>query len=137
MNGDGGEIQPGTRKHSTDASFRATPAASSMPAWYPELLASGTRQGNTGRSKEISVANRELLAFYWSIGRELAQRETQEGWGVKVVTRLSEDVRSAFPDATEFSLRNLRYVKSFAQACRIPQCCNKLLQHCPQAIRTC
>lgn len=116
MNEHRGEIQPGARKHASDASFPGTPAPSSMPAWYPELLASVTRQVSTGRSKAISAANRELLASYWAIGRELAQRETEQAWGSKVVTRLSADVRSAFPGATGFSPRNLRYMKSFAQA---------------------
>lgn len=116
MSPSGGEIQPGARKHSTEASFPATPTGSSMPEWYPELLASVTRQVSTGRSKAISAANRELLASYWAVGCELVLRETQEGWGAKIVTRLSANVRSAFPDATGFSPRNLRYMKSFAQA---------------------
>lgn len=116
MSRGGGDIQPGARKYSSEASFPATSALSSMPEWYPELLASVTRQVSNGRSKAISAANRELLASYWAIGRELLQRETQEVWGTKVVTRLSADVRSAFPDATGFSPRNLRYMKSFAQA---------------------
>jgi len=112
----GGEIQPGARKYANNALFPVTPAASSMPEWYPELLASVTRHVNTGRSKAIAAANSELLASYWAIGRELAQREAEQGWGAKVVTRLSADVRSAFPGATGFSPRNLRYMKSFAQA---------------------
>jgi predicted nuclease of restriction endonuclease-like (RecB) superfamily len=116
MKRNGGEIQPRARKHANNASFPGTPAASSMPEWYPALLASVTRQVNTGRSKAISAANRELLASYWAIGRELAQRESEQGWGARVVTRLSADVRSAFPGATGFSPRNLRYMKSFAHA---------------------
>lgn len=57
-----------------------------------------------------------MLASYWAIGSELARRETEQGWGSKVVARLAADVRSAFPGATGFSPRNLRYMKSFAQA---------------------
>jgi predicted nuclease of restriction endonuclease-like (RecB) superfamily len=87
-----------------------------MPEWYPELLASVTRQVHTGRSKAIIAANQELLASNWAIGRELAQRESEQGWGSKVVTRLAADIQSAFPGATGFSPRNLRYMKSFAQA---------------------
>ncbi|MET4095222.1 PDDEXK nuclease domain-containing protein [Arthrobacter sp. UYCu712] len=101
---------------STPASFESTPAKSGMPEWYPELLASVAREVNSGRSKAISAANREMLLSYWSIGSELAKRESAQGWGSKVVTRLSADVRSAFPDARGFSPRNLRYMKSFAEA---------------------
>ena len=101
---------------SSPASFESTPAKSSMPEWYPELLASVSRQINSGRSRAISAANREMLLSYWSIGNELAKRESEQGWGSKVVTRLSADVRSAFPETRGFSPRNLRYMKSFAEA---------------------
>ncbi|WP_426297894.1 PDDEXK nuclease domain-containing protein [Arthrobacter sp. R-11] len=101
---------------SETAHFEATPAVSGMPDWYPELLASVSRQIRAGRSRAISAANREMLLAYWSIGKELSARESAEGWGSKVVTRLSADVRSAFPEAKGFSPRNLRYMKSFAQA---------------------
>ncbi|MDI3195753.1 PDDEXK nuclease domain-containing protein [Pseudarthrobacter sp. AL07] len=98
------------------ASFESTPAKVGMPDWYPELLESVSREVSAGRSRAIASVNREMLLSYWTIGRELASRESAQGWGSKVVTRLSADVRSAFPEATGFSPRNLRYMKSFAQA---------------------
>lgn len=101
---------------SDPASFESTPAKSGMPEWYPELLASVTREVHSGRSRAVSAVNREILLSYWTIGRQLAQRESAQGWGSKVVTRLSADVRSTFPEARGFSPRNLRYMKSFAQA---------------------
>jgi hypothetical protein len=98
------------------ASFESTPAKSGMPDWYPELLASISSQVRSGRSRAISAANWEMLLSYWTVGNQLAKRESAEGWGSKVVTRLSADVRSAFPEARGFSPRNLRYMKSFAEA---------------------
>ncbi|MGO4584418.1 YhcG family protein [Arthrobacter sp. 2RAF6] len=98
------------------ASFAAPPARTSMPDWYPELLASVAKEVGTGRSRAISAANRALLASYWSIGRQLAQRESEQGWGSKVVTRLSADIQTRFPGSKGFSPRNLRYMKTFAQA---------------------
>ncbi|QSZ55638.1 hypothetical protein AYX19_21340 (plasmid) [Paenarthrobacter ureafaciens] len=58
MSRGGGEIQPGARKYSTEASFPAAPAVSSMPEWYPELLASVTPAGQYRPAKAISAANR-------------------------------------------------------------------------------
>jgi predicted nuclease of restriction endonuclease-like (RecB) superfamily len=87
-----------------------------MPDWYPELLASVSSQVYAGRTRAIVAANREMLLSYWAIGKELANRESAQGWGSKVVIRLSADVRSAFPEARGFSPRNLRYMKSFAEA---------------------
>ena len=87
-----------------------------MPDWYPELLASVANQINTGRFRAVSAANQELVRSYWSIGHELLARESDEGWGSKVVTRLSTDLRDQFPEARGFSPRNLRYMKTFAAA---------------------
>lgn len=101
---------------STPASFESPPAKSRMPDWYPDLLASVSSQINGGRSKAVSAANREMLLSYWAVGNELMKRESDEGWGSRVVTRLSADIRSAFPQARGFSPRNLRYMKSFAEA---------------------
>lgn len=101
---------------SSTASFESTPAKSSMPEWYPELLASVAHQIDKGRFRAVTAANQELVRSYWSIGRELLARESEEGWGSKVVTRLSADLRDQFPESRGFSPRNLRYMKSFAAA---------------------
>ncbi|MGX1160754.1 putative nuclease of restriction endonuclease-like (RecB) superfamily [Arthrobacter sp. SLBN-100] len=101
---------------STPASFESTPAASSMPDWYPELLASVSGEVYSGRSRAVSAASHEMLVSYWAVGNELMKRESEEGWGSRVVTRLSADLRSSFPEARGFSPRNLRYMKAFAEA---------------------
>lgn len=109
-------LNPGPSEASPPASFPATPAASTMPDWYPDLLAGVSKEVSTGRIRAISAASRELLMSYWSVGRQLAQRESEQGWGSKVVTRLSADIRTRFPGTKGFSPRNLRYMKTFAQA---------------------
>ncbi|OFI39503.1 hypothetical protein BIU82_14170 [Arthrobacter sp. SW1] len=109
-------IGPGTRKHAGGASFPGTPAKSTMPQWYPELLAAVSNEVYSGRSRAVSAANHEMLLSYWAVGNELVKRESAEGWGSKVVVRLSADLRSSFPGASGFSPRNLRYMKSFAEA---------------------
>ncbi len=40
--------------------------------------------------------------------------QEKEGWGTKVVDRLSRDLRRAFPDMTGLSARNLIYMRQFA-----------------------
>ena len=47
-----------------------------------------------------------------------------EGWGAKVIDRLSHDLREAFPDMRGLLPRNLKYMRSFAAAwpdCEIVQ----------------
>ncbi|MCL2423409.1 MAG: PDDEXK nuclease domain-containing protein, partial [Micrococcales bacterium] len=41
---------------------------------------------------------------------------SREGWGARVIDRLSADIAEAFPDMSGFSPRNLRYMRRFAQA---------------------
>ena len=43
-------------------------------------------------------------------------RQARQGWGAKVIDRLSQDLRSAFPDIKGFSPRNLKYMRAFAEA---------------------
>lgn len=96
--------------------FGSTPARSSLPVWYPDLLDTVTSHVETGRFRAATAANVELISTYWAIGRDLLDRELEEGWGTKVVTRLSADLKERFPDVRGFSPRNLRYMKSFAAA---------------------
>ena len=96
--------------------FESTPAKSSMPGWYPELLSSVVERISTGRLRAHAAVNQALILTYWAIGRDVVERMDQEGWGARVVDRLSRDIREHFPDARGYSPRNLRYMRSFAQA---------------------
>ena len=60
--------------------------------------------------------NRELVLLYWHIGREILARQAEQGWGAKVIERLAQDLRKAFPDMKGFSPRNLKYMRAFADA---------------------
>ncbi|WP_245580371.1 DUF1016 N-terminal domain-containing protein [Arthrobacter castelli] len=46
----------------------------------------------------------------------ILQRQDSEGWGTKVIDRLAEDLKSEFPDTKGLSPRNLKYMRSFAEA---------------------
>lgn len=43
-------------------------------------------------------------------------RQQTDGWGAKVIERLSRDLRAAFPEMKGFSPRNLKYMRAFAEA---------------------
>ncbi|WP_346294090.1 DUF1016 N-terminal domain-containing protein [Sphaerothrix gracilis] len=71
------------------------------------------------RSAQIKAAiavNQELIMLYWRIGREILVRQQQEGWGSKVIDRLSKDLRREFPEMKGFSSRNLKYMRAFGTA---------------------
>lgn len=71
------------------------------------------------RSAQIKAAlavNHELIVLYWQMGQEILRREKTEGWGSKVINRLSKDLKREFPDTKGFSPRNLRYMRALADA---------------------
>ncbi len=88
------------------------PLPADYAAWLAELK---TRIHNVQQRAALAV-NRELVLLYWQIGRDILDRQGREGWGAKVIERLAQDLRSAFPDMKGFSPRNLKYMRAFAEA---------------------
>ena len=66
--------------------------------------------------KAALSVNRELVLLYWQIGREILDRQASEGWGTKVIDQLAQDLRGEFPQMSGLSSRNLKYMRSFAEA---------------------
>jgi predicted nuclease of restriction endonuclease-like (RecB) superfamily len=66
--------------------------------------------------KAALSVNRELVLLYWQIGREILARQASEGWGAKIIDQLANDLRGEFPEMTGLSSRNLKYMRSFAEA---------------------
>ena len=62
------------------------------------------------------AVNNELILLYWNIGREILERQGREGWGSRVIDRLSLDLRHDFPDMKGLSARNLKYMRALAEA---------------------
>ncbi len=50
------------------------------------------------------------------IGNDILTRQAKQGWGAKVIERLAQDLRAAFPEMRGFSPRNLKYMRAFAEA---------------------
>lgn len=58
-------------------------------------------------------------------------RQEREGWGAKVIDRLSSDLLHEFPDMKGFSIRNLKYMRKFAGAWRDRAIVQELLAQIP------
>jgi predicted nuclease of restriction endonuclease-like (RecB) superfamily len=86
------------------------------PDGYTDWLAELKTRIHTAQQRAALAVNRELVLLYWQIGRDILERQSREGWGAKVIDRLAHDLRTAFPDMKGFSPRNLKYMRSFAQA---------------------
>jgi predicted nuclease of restriction endonuclease-like (RecB) superfamily len=55
-------------------------------------------------------------SWSWSIGREILVRQQTEGWGARVIDRLGADLQKEFPGVEGYSPRNLKYMRSLAEA---------------------
>jgi predicted nuclease of restriction endonuclease-like (RecB) superfamily len=109
------------RKLSVGSSARyvcsLNPSPRALPADYAQWLASLKQRIQGARQRGLLAANGEQIRLYHDIGREILDRQSQQGWGAKVIDQLSADLRGAFPDMKGFSSRNLKYMKAFAQQC--------------------
>jgi len=87
-----------------------------LPADYAAWLAELKSRIHTAQQRAALAVNRELVLLYWQIGRDILARQGREGWGAKVIERLAQDLRNAFPDMKGFSRANLMYMRAFAEA---------------------
>ncbi|MEO5712876.1 MAG: PDDEXK nuclease domain-containing protein [Luteolibacter sp.] len=88
-----------------------------LPSDYGDWLKSLKSRIASARQRAALAVNQELITLYHSIGRDILQRQSNEGWGAKVIQRLSTDLSQAFPEMKGFSTRNLKYMKFFAEFC--------------------
>ena len=87
------------------------------PADYTDWLTSLKSRIQGARQRALLSANAEQIRLYHDIVREILERQSREGWGVKVIYHLSSDLRAAFPAMKGLSARNLKYMKFFAEHC--------------------
>jgi predicted nuclease of restriction endonuclease-like (RecB) superfamily len=97
-----------------EASFPVPPALREMPHDYALTLEELKARIQEERLRVVLSANAAMVLFYWDIGCVILDRQQQEGWGAKVIDRLSADLRQAFPDMRGLSPRNLKYMRAFA-----------------------
>lgn len=86
------------------------------PEGYHDWLVDLKSRIHTAQQRATLAVNRELVLLYWQIGNDILTRQAKQGWGAKVIERLAQDLRAAFPEMRGFSPRNLKYMRAFAEA---------------------
>ena len=99
-----------------EARFTAVPSKAELPGDYASTLRELKQRITGERLRVVMAANAGMVLLYWDIGQTILQRQATEGWGAKVIDRLSADLRQAFPDMKGLSPRNLKYMRAFAEA---------------------
>jgi len=103
-------------KEKPDVIFPIADARDKAPADYLAILNDFKIRISSTRLKTVMAANSELVLMYWDLGSIILMRQQQDGWGAKVIDRLSKDLVEHFPDMKGFSPRNLKYMRAFAAA---------------------
>src|SRR5688500_13093506 len=75
----------------------ALPTRDQLPAGYAAFFAEIAARVRAAQLRAAAAVNRELIALYWDLGREIVARQAREGWGAGVIARLSADLRREFP----------------------------------------
>jgi len=82
---------------------------------YGSLLGEIKARVRRAQTQAALSANAEMLAMYWDIGRMIADRQVEEGWGAGVIPRLAADLKNELPEIKGFSERNIGYMIRFAK----------------------
>lgn len=80
---------------------------------WAEFISNKIKLAQTNAAFKV---NTEMLNLYWEIGSSIIEKQKQNGWGSKVIELLAADLAKKFPDSTGFSVRNLKYMRAFAEA---------------------
>lgn len=91
-------------------------ALTERPEGYSSWLADLKTRIHQAQQRATLAVNHELLLLYWQLGRDILERQAEQGWGAKVIEQLSQDLRAHFPEMKGFSARNLKYMRAFAEA---------------------
>ena len=79
---------------------------------YFEIIENIKSQIHAAQYKAVLGANREQIILYWNIGKIIIENSK---WGNKFIDNLARDIKLEFPNSTGYSVRNLKYMRRFAE----------------------
>jgi predicted nuclease of restriction endonuclease-like (RecB) superfamily len=96
--------------------FPVAPPKIELPEDYPNWLADLKQRIQSERLRIVITSNAAMILLYWDIGQRILEKQKAQGWGAKIIDRLSFDLHEQFPEMRGFSPRNLKYIRAFAAA---------------------
>jgi predicted nuclease of restriction endonuclease-like (RecB) superfamily len=79
---------------------------------YFKVLESIKARIRDAQYRAILGVNREQIVLFWNIGKVIIENSK---YGSGFIENLARDIRSEFPNAKGYSVRNLRYMRRFAE----------------------
>ncbi|HEX8350965.1 MAG TPA: DUF1016 N-terminal domain-containing protein [Hymenobacter sp.] len=86
---------------------------SPLPPDYAQLLTEIKSRVREAQYRALHQVNREQMQLYWELGRLIAERQQQQGWGKAIVENLARDLQKEFAGMSGFSVQNLWYMRQF------------------------
>lgn len=77
--------------------------------WVKELV----KRYRGSQLKAAIKVNRELLRYYWELGKDIEEKQADNKYGTKFYATLSRDLRHEMPDVEGLSETSIRYAKRF------------------------
>ena len=81
---------------------------------YKKWLQSIYDEIDRQRLQAMMKLNAATLQHYWWLGNHILNKQTTFGWGAKVIDVLSKDLQKHYGEDSGYSVRNLKYMRTFA-----------------------
>ena len=99
---------------------------------YKEWIFEISRRFRQYQIKAAVAVNSGMLAFYWSLGRDIVKMKAESRWGSSFVDNLSKDLQKTLPNVKGFSRTNIFYIikfyKLYTKLEEIPQIGGQLME---------
>lgn len=82
---------------------------SDYASWIKELV----KRYKSSQIKAAIKVNRELLRYYWELGKDIEEKQVENKYGSKFYATLSRDLRHEMPEVEGLSETSIRYAKRF------------------------
>ena len=88
-------------------------ASNESPRWYASWIADLKRRYRATQIKAAVAVNSALIEFYWSLGKDIAEKYPGKVYGSEFFDKLGVDLRRELPGASGFTKVNLIYCLKF------------------------
>lgn len=92
-----------------DKKFGLTILDKDYTLWVEDL----SKRYRQSQIKAAVKVNREMLKYYWELGRDIEEMHVEERWGESVIKNLSADLQRKNPNSAGLSRTNIYYAKKF------------------------
>ncbi len=80
---------------------------------YKQWLIDLKKRIKQSQLKAAVKVNFELISLYWSMGKDIVEKQKDSRYGDSLIKQLSQDLKAEFPDMKGFSLSNLKFIRQW------------------------